>query len=233
MPSLGIIDNLASPRLNHTAENLRKFGPSHSIFREDLCIMTTNVFNNPERFARLFVYKRIFCSGGNLIAELVDKITSMDNIFRHIKLPSRCLVQVFPCFFKLLRKMLPGLKYLGVNTKGGYARDSYVLVSGLLHKSVMTGYNGLDGRKGNNIGMISYPGTSGMRWILIHILAQNIAHKMQEKLLRAREKTLPDARPYIKEMIISYFLLIIAPYHSVIFLFHIEYINRYASFRRT
>ena len=58
-----------------------------------------------------------------------------------------------------------------------------------------------------------------MRRILIHILAQDITQKMQEKLFRAGEKTLPDARPYIKEMIVRYFLLVIAPNLAVLFFF--------------
>lgn len=69
--------------------------------------------------------------------------------------------------------------------------------------------------------MIANTCAGGVRRILIYILSKDISHEVQEKLLRSRIETLPDAGPDIEKVVISDLFLVIGPDLFFTFVFHL------------
>src|SRR4030043_858605 len=173
--------------------------------------MTTDMFHNFKRLACFFVYKRVFCFCRDLVSEFKDDITCVSHILRNIELSARCFVKIFSCFFEFFRKMLPGLNYLGINSKRGYTRNCDILITRFLHQRKVPGYYGHDGSKWHDIPMISYPGACCVRRILINIFAKTLSHDVEKKLFRSGEEALTDTRPDVEEMVICYLFLVFGP----------------------
>ena len=117
MTPLRIVDDFAAPRFDHTYQNMRELRTADTVFGKHLGIMTADMFNHFQRFAGCNIIELKLRLAGYLIPEFVNNVAGMSNGFRQVKLAAGCLEKILPGLCKQLRKMFPGLQYLGINAE--------------------------------------------------------------------------------------------------------------------
>ena len=222
MPALGVVYHLPSPGLCHSAQHAGIFSTAYTLVGEHLGIMAAYVLHHPERFSAFLVDKPVFGTGGDLLAELVDKIACVRNIFGFFELSAAGLPEFLAYAGLQFGKFTPGFQDFRIITEGCDAGSHKILVSGFGHKRELARNYGHGCFLWNCIGMIGYSSAGGVVGGFIDVPAQHIAAYLQEVMFRRGEETLPDATPYIEPVIVRNLFLVIRPYFLFALIYHSE-----------
>ena len=82
MTALRVIDNFATPSLNHSNEHVRIFRATEAFRWEHLRIVASDMLNALQRLAGLDIHERELHLFGNIKPEFIYKVTCMSEIFR-------------------------------------------------------------------------------------------------------------------------------------------------------
>ena len=211
MATLGIVDDLAAPSLNHAGQDVWKLGFADTSLGKNLGIVATYVLDDTQGLARETVDELIFHLGLEVEAELEDEIGGVDKVFGGSELTFGGIPKELACLLQQTGFVFPFLQHFREEAEGGDTGGHIVLISAFAHEREEACHHGHSRFERYHIAMIADACASVLVRVVTDILAQLVAQDAEKCGFRTREEGLPYAAALIEKMVVSYFLLIFVP----------------------
>ena len=211
MAAFGIVDALATPRLDHAGQHIGELRSSDPGFRKYLGVVAADMLHDFQRFARDGIHQPFFGTRGNLLAEMEHDVRRMGQARGLLKLAFCGLIEVLAGLLLGLGELVPRGQNLRIDAERGDARRHEVLIPRLGHQRELPRHDGHNRLQRHDVRMVADARARGVQRIVRKVLAQVVAQHVDKQLFAPGEEILPDTAACVIIVVVGNLLLVVLP----------------------